>query len=111
MLDVVALDDNSRVIGFADWLRGRKTVQFENVVERSSNPLAICLFGIRFAFFIDHLIFMTQCRVAGLGHKIFHAAVSFWTEFPFPLQFKIIEFHVSDNISPAFSETMKPAVL
>jgi hypothetical protein len=59
MLDVAAHDKNSRMIGLA-WAFSADGVRLEDVIQSGGDACAVMLFGIGFALFINHLIFVAD---------------------------------------------------
>ncbi len=116
VLDVVALDQNPRVVDLAGRLERSGALWREHVIEGGREMLAAGPDGVRGLLVVNHLVFVAKRLLARLDDEVLHAAIASPRQLPIPFQVKVVELGIADDFSPApfapaLAETMQPAVL
>src|SRR5262249_42778668 len=104
VLDVIAFDDDSRLVEFADGIELLGFACRDQVVKRSGGAIARDpRFGVGMIYVIQNLIFKTDGGFAGrgqvFGNQVLDAAVAALRQFPFNREFKVVELINGDQIA------------
>ena len=78
----------------------RAVVGRQHVVKRRGLPMRADL-RIRMPFIVQHLVLVTDRRVAILEHEVLEAAVASWRDLPFPRQFEDVVRLSGDHVERA----------
>src|SRR5262249_52742948 len=104
VLDMIAFDDDSCLVEFADGIELLGFACRDQVVKRSGGAIARDpRFGVGMIYVIQNLIFKTDGGSAGrrhvFGNQVLDAAVAALRQFPFDREFKVVELIDGDQVA------------